>query len=99
VEGLVVVPHGVREWLLPLKVVARQAFEIIAAQIEIAAIALPGEIDARRRFAEIIPRKRLARHVIVVQVPFVRKKREFPTEFPLIGDIKLALAFERTAQA
>ncbi len=31
--------------------------------------------------------------MIVVKVPFVRKEREFPAKLPLIGDVKITLAF------
>lgn len=94
VEGLVVVHDRQHIWLLWLKIMARQALEVIAAQIEIAAVSLPGEISGRSHLAVIVGRDGLVRNPIVVDVPLVRQQREIPAVLPEIAQVEFAYTFE-----
>ena len=73
----------------------------IAAQVEIAPVALAVQIHGRRGLAEHIAGEgrdqNLVRNAIVVKVPLVGQTHHVPAEFPVLAEPDRALGGDRTA--
>src|SRR5665647_1281873 len=103
VEGVGVVDHRMDDRDLFLHVRCREAQIIDAAGVEIAAVALAGDIelgDARasggpERIAEVIRRQT---RVVVLQERLVGQQHAVPAPHPFVGDGELAGAFHAAAE-
>ena len=95
---MIIVENGVSDRLLRLLVVRRQTLDVIAAKIEVAAVALPRQVQRRDRLAEVVRGDGGRRDRVVRQVELVRQHGEVPPELEIRVDGELAAAVDVAAE-